>query len=129
MRKVAPYRSDEERVKLANEYQAAGKYGEAANLYELVFQRNPSADLAFNLARCHRGLGAGRDHQMNQSAFDWHLKATELGHAEAPFWAGLGYAQGEVVEKNLGEANRFLGISCDRGFPKAIEKRNSGGFS
>jgi hypothetical protein len=56
--------------------------------------------------------------QLNQ-AFDFFMKAAELGNADAEHRVGVAYATGKGVQKNESEAVRWYQKSVDHGFAEA----------
>lgn len=52
-------------------------------------------------------------------AFEYYQKAAEKGYAQAQFYLGLCYHNGDGVEKNLSEAVIWFRKAADQGFAKA----------
>jgi len=128
--KLASIRSGPEKINIADTLKRSGKVNDALALYESVFQTdNTNAELAFKISVIYwNQSSAGAEGHSAQKALEWQKQATELGHSEAPYLVGLHYAQGNIVEKNIEEANRYLQISSERGLQRAINKQDEGGF-
>ena len=55
----------------------------------------------------------------NAEALRWFERAAGQGHAEARFWAGKMYADGDGVQKNSEEALRWLRLAAEQGHGSA----------
>ena len=53
--------------------------------------------------------------EKNEEAFEYYLKAAKQGDAEAQFYLGLCYHNGDGVEKDLSEAVKWYRKAADQG--------------
>lgn len=124
---LEPFQNRENRLELAEQYESLGNFEKALEIFESEFEsESQNQDLAFKIAKLYFELSKKRDDRSFQdTAHHWQLKASELGHPEAPFFVGLTLAQRGTSD----EANKYLDLSCERGFSRAIRKRDNGGFN
>lgn len=84
-------------------------------------------DAIFEIGKCfYFGEGRSENYRL---ALDYFLKIAESGNAEAQFYVGCIYEQGETeseqefrgVEKNLDEAKRWYSKAAEQGFERALQ--------
>ena len=75
------------------------------------------------LALMHK-YGEGTTLDLNV-AFEWNLKAAELGHAPAQYNAGIMLLDGVGVERNERKGSEFIALAAEQGFARAIERLRS----
>lgn len=102
-------------AKRANELKAhieAKELGEALKLINAaIVQTNTDAMVLFSSLL----TGGTRIAKNLDLAFEMSLKAAKLGHRAGMQNIGVKYARGEGVKKDMKEAVRWLGKSCERG--------------
>jgi len=55
-------------------------------------------------------------------AYQWNLKAAQLGHSPAQYNVGIMLLDGVGVEKNKEKGRDFIALAAEQGFARAIEK-------
>ena len=96
-------------LKRAIAFDQAGEYEKAANeLYkisQLATRGHPRAMYEFGTMYMKEGMWVV---QSDEAGFDWWLKSANLGYAPAQFSIGASYIGGIAVNRDLGEAKKWL---------------------
>ena len=96
-------------LKRAIAFDQAGEYEKSAKeLYkisQLATRGHPRAMYEFGTMYMNEGMWVI---QSDETGFDWWLKSANLGYAPAQFSIGASYIGGIGVNRNLGEAKKWL---------------------
>ena len=96
-------------LKRAIAFDQAGEYEKSAKeLYkisQLATRGHPRAMYEFGTMYMKEGMWVV---QSDEAGFDWWLKSANLGYAPAQFSIGASYIDGIGVNKDLGEAKKWL---------------------
>ena len=106
-------------LKRAIAFDQAGEYEKAANeLYkisQLATRGHPRAMYEFGTMYMKEGMWVV---QSDEAGFDWWLKSANLGYAPAQFSIGASYIGGIDVNRDLGEAKKWLEKAMDSTYEK-----------
>jgi len=114
-------------MKKMDELDSKAEAGESTKLFtaleplEIIKAKAKAGDpeYIYRLAKCYeRGEGLPRDYK---KAVSLYAKATDKGHAGAPWEIAEYFNQGIVVPQNETEEIRFIGIAAERKFPEAVK--------
>ncbi len=109
-------------LKRAIAFDQAGEYEKSAKeLYkisQLATRGHPRAMYEFGTMYMKEGMWVV---QSDEVGFDWWLKSANLGYAPAQFSIGASYIGGIVVNRDLGEAKKWLEKAMDSTYEKYSE--------
>jgi TPR repeat protein len=106
-------------LKRAIAFDQAGEYEKSAKeLYkisQLATRGHPRAMYEFGTMYMKEGMWVV---QSDEAGFDWWLKSANLGYAPAQFSIGASYIEGIGVNRDLGEAKKWLEKAMDSTYEK-----------
>ena len=106
-------------LKRAIAFDQAGEYEKSAKeLYkisQLATRGHPRAMYEFGTMYMKEGMWVVQSHE---AGFDWWLKSANLGYAPAQFSIGASYIGGIGVNRDLGEAKKWLEKAMDSTYKK-----------
>ena len=106
-------------LKRAIAFDQAGEYEKSAKeLYkisQLATRGHPRAMYEFGTMYMKEGMWVI---QSDEAGFDWWLKSANLGYAPAQFSIGASYISGIGVNRDLGEAKKWLEKAMDSTYEK-----------
>ena len=106
-------------LKKAIAFDQAGEYEKSAKeLYkisQLATRGHPRAMYEFGTMYMKEGMWVV---QSDEAGFDWWLKSAKIGYAPAQFSIGASYIGGIGVNRDLGEAKKWLEKAMDSTYEK-----------
>ena len=97
----------------AGEYEKAAK--ELYKISQLATRGHPRAMYEFGTMYMKEGMWVV---QSDEAGFNWWLKSANLGYAPAQFSIGASYIGGIRVDRDLGEAKKWLEKAMDSTYEK-----------
>jgi len=106
-------------LKRAIAFDQAGEYEKSAKEFykisQLATRGHPRAMYEFGTMYMKEGMWVV---QSDEAGFDWWLKSANLGYAPAQFSIGASYIGGIGVNRDLGEAKKWLEKAMDSTYEK-----------